>query len=259
MEGSLIDMNFKRATKIACFFILPLLLLTPIPASAGNQGLSWGVQIGERREFKLVRDRNSTIFGHTYINEVVTLEITENPVIPDNITVLTSFYGDPRIGLPYIERMGYWENGTDMGMWAYLFVSPVVMPVGNWSLIASLISNNLNFTGGYTTELIDTPQLIGYRYSYSEVNFIDFKEVWWNKTDGMLVHYHLHEYDTRFEGLEKDHNIWIDIVQDSFPWATTLLIAVPVSAVLIIGVAVIIKRRSQKASNQAVLASTAST
>jgi hypothetical protein len=230
---------------MAFVFIILSLLMIPNLASAGNQGLHWAVSVGETRQFSLLRDWNSSMSGYAYTNEVVTLEVTENPEIPDNITALTSTYYDPWVGLPHIERVGYWENGSDMGMQAYIFPSPVLLPIGNWTLIVSLFEDYLlGFSEDYDTEVVENSHSIGYRWSLIDFEITDFREVWWSKSDGMFMHYHRVDYDMQNEVVQTDGEVVIDVVSQSLPWDAILLIGVPAGVVLLIGAVLVSRRRT---------------
>lgn len=205
--------------------------------------MSWGVPVGERRQFSFFRERTSTEFPYIYYNEIVEIEVTENPTIPDNITVFES-YGE-NVGIPQIERLGYWENGTDMGLRVWSFPLPILLPVGNWTLIASLISDLMEFyDNDYTTQVIDGPQRIGYRYSASITDWSIVYEIWWSKADGMLLHFFRDEHEARLEGIVTDSVIRINAVQDSLPWTTIAVVAGGGGILLLAGAAILMKRRS---------------
>ena len=217
--------------------------MTPYFVSAENQGLSWGVPVGERREFNFFHERSSTVFSYIYYNERVTLEVTENPQIPDNITAIES--SGESVDIPQIERVGYWENGTEMGQYVWRFPLPVLLPVGNWTLIASLFSDLMSFyASDYTTEVINGHQRIGYRYTASITDWSLLVEVWWSKADGMLLHYLRDEHEARIEGIETDSIIRINAVQDSLPWTAIMITAGAGGVLLLVGAAVLLKRRS---------------
>ena len=181
--------------------------------------------------------------GYTLIDETITLEITENPVLPDNITVWESY--DEFVGIPHIERVGYWENGTDMGMSAWYVITPVLLPVGNWTLIASLLTDYIAyFSVDYTTQIINDAQRIGFRYSAAITDYNEIREAWWSKADGMLIHYRWYHYDFRFEGMETESDIVADAVQSPVPWSTIMLIGGAAGVVVIVGAAVFLRRKS---------------
>jgi hypothetical protein len=237
-------MSLNRIGRLVCILTFSFLVLTPTLVLAGDQGLSWGVPVGETQQFRYYREWNSTISGYSFHDEVITLEVTENPEIPDNITVLTSLYGDPRNGIPHIERIGYWANGTDMGIFAWAIISPVLLPIGNWTLILQLFEDYLvPFGGDYEIEIIDTPDTVGYRWSYVQFDRTDFKEAWWSKTDGMLIHYRYLLYDMTDPMFETDGEVRVDAIQP-FPWDIALLIGAPAGALIIIGVVIVFKRKA---------------
>ena len=237
-------MSLNRIGRLVCILTFSFLVLTPTFVSAGDQGLSWGVPVGETRQFRFYREWNSTISGYSLENDIITLEVTENPVIPDNITVLTALYGDPRNGIPHIERVGYWSNGTEMGLFAYAVISPVLLPVGNWTLILELFSDYLAPLGPtHELELIDTPEIIGYRWSLVDFDCTDFKEVWWSKEDGMLIHYRYLLYDMTDPIFKTDGEVRVDAVQP-FPWDIVLIVGVPAGTLIIIGVVIVFRRKS---------------
>ncbi len=218
-------------------------MTTPIVAMAGNQGLSWAVPIGETRDFDLYRERNSTMLGYSLIDETVTLNITEHPEIPEDITVWQSYA--EFVGIPEIERIGYWENGTAMGMWAYLIITPILIPVGNWTLIAALLGDYLSdIAVEYTSEVINDGQRIGFRYSAQITDYSEIREAWWSKADGMLIHYRWYHYDFRFEGLETESDIVADAVQPQFPSSVVILVGGVAGAVIILGAVVFLRKKS---------------
>jgi hypothetical protein len=218
------------------------LLAVPTIVTAGNQGLSWAVPIGETRDFHLYRERDSAILGHSLIDETVTLNITEHPGIPDDITAWQSY--DDYVGIPEIERVGYWENGTAMGQWAYLIITPVLLPVGNWTLVDSLLDDYLSgIQAGYSAEIFNDVERIGFRYSGAITDYSEIREAWWSKTDGMLIHYRWYEYDFRFEGLETESDIVVDAVKQPLPWGTIIFLGGAAGALLLVAGVVLMKRK----------------
>ena len=160
----------RRAQVVIIAVMLWGFFLTTPASATNNQGLEWGVEIGD--EFYYVFEFNhselSTYTPRTGI-EIIYVRITGLPEIPDNITSYTQ-YGR------WSERI-FWENGTEIARSSTYFPMCFgIKPIGNWSLITILfLSNpekliNTTTTWGYNGSEGWTGVEINYSYEISKLD-----------------------------------------------------------------------------------------
>ncbi len=103
------------------FLLAALLLgmLLPSIASAGQHGLVWGVQVGDRFEFTLT----NSIYEITETDDFY-VEVDSLPSL-DEVTQI------PVAGASY-----YWMDGSSMGLEGYASEFMIV-PVGNWTFLTT--------------------------------------------------------------------------------------------------------------------------
>ncbi len=171
----------KRVLSILCALsIITMFLVTPV-AAATSQGLEWGVQTGSEFDFTL------TISGTSEMTEDMFMNITDMPAaaIPDPLTSWGAI-PEPDIG-------AYWANGTDIGLYALLFIgllalgSRMVVPVGNFTLLSDLIAVEL--TG---EDIKETSTTWGIEWSVDKNATHEYKySAYYSKTDGFLTDYRM--------------------------------------------------------------------
>ena len=136
---------------------LAVAICTSSVAAVTNQNLSWGISVGQRIDYDNYRE--ISYFNDTRFNDYSIIwdfrfyNIVENlPAIDNDI--------DTRGELPTTpNRTCYYENGTETPL-PYLWY---VIPIGNWDLIIDLwIGSGVN-----ESEIVDTPQFVGYNCTWS--------------------------------------------------------------------------------------------
>ncbi len=118
---------------------------------ATNQNLQWGFQVTQRFDYH--RHWESTLGNTTDSSDNRFYNIIEDlPAIADDIYSMGELPAAPI-------RTCYYENGTETPL-PYLWY---VIPIGNWDLIIDLwIGSGVN-----ESEIVDTPQFVGYNSTWS--------------------------------------------------------------------------------------------
>ena len=162
--------------KIMLPILVIMILAIPIlPAqAANNQGLEWGVEIGDRFDY----DVNLTYHNATYdltIDQGMYVIIDYLPVIPDNVSTAAQ--------ISFLGFTTYYDNGTEMtSVWrdVLMLVPFYLLPIGNWTLITELYDANMPPGEIYQDEaILRTSVTIGDTYSIIEDIF---------KSDGSLAY-----------------------------------------------------------------------
>ncbi len=123
----------KRALQIMIALALVSMFMFQPVAAATSQGLEWGVAAGDRFDFTMASTEDD-------LNEAMYMNVTTMPAlaIPDPLGSWNAI-PVPNIGM-------WWANGTTIGLYALLFFgllavgSRIVVPVGNFSLLQTLIT-----------------------------------------------------------------------------------------------------------------------
>ncbi len=136
---------------------LAVAICTSSVVAVTNQNLSWGISVGQRLDYDYYREYsyfNDTRFDdYSIIRDFRFYNIVGNlPVISDDIDIRGELPTTPN-------RTCYYENGTETS-YPYLWY---VIPIGNWDLIIDLWIG----TGVNESEIIDTPQFVGYNATWS--------------------------------------------------------------------------------------------
>lgn len=170
----------KRALQLMLVLsIISMFMITPV-AAATSQGLEWGFASGDRFDFTLASSEDGW-------NEQMYMNITAMPAlaIPDPLNTW--------IGIPVPNSGAWWANGTTIGLYALVFIgllavgSKMAVPIGNFSLLASLITPVL--TG---EEIIDQANVWGVQWGEDVNATHEFRiTATYAKVDGFLAEYKL--------------------------------------------------------------------
>ncbi|MHA1903134.1 MAG: hypothetical protein ACXADL_03435 [Candidatus Thorarchaeota archaeon] len=128
----------KRTLQIIVVLgLVALFVATPVEA-ATSQGFEWGVALGSQFEYTLTGEEGGDI-----VNEAIYINVTDVPVlaIPDPLNTWSS--------IPDFDVGFWWANGTSMGLYTLIFIgliavgSKLVLPIGNWTHLQSLLASEL--------------------------------------------------------------------------------------------------------------------
>ncbi len=136
---------------------LAVAICTSSVVAVTNQGFTWGISVGQRLDYDYYRERsffNDTRFeDYSSIKDIQFYNIIESlPAISDDIESWGDLPDTPN-------RTCYYANGTEP-TFPYIWY---VIPIGNWDLIIDLwIGSGVN-----ESEIVDTPQFVGYNSTWS--------------------------------------------------------------------------------------------
>lgn len=174
----------KKNTTIVLVALIATSLIIPQTLAATSQGLFYRMEDGDRFYFTLeVTEEGVTTYDEIFYFEI---ENASKP-IPDPLTNLTH--------LDYLDVDIAYENGSSMGLLVliFLFVPQLQYPVGNWDLISTLASTDLEGMiplDAYDISLSQDAASWGYSYKYEESSDTEVT-IWldYSKFDGMLSSY----------------------------------------------------------------------
>ena len=124
--------GIRLRNKIAfCTLALSIILLLPFSGFAANdQGLTWGVEVDDRKEYSFrYEDVNNP--EYSFLHEFY-LVVESLPQIPNNIS-----YASPLNFGVFPELGFYYLNGSEADNW-YQFLPQMIIPTGNWTLWTKL-------------------------------------------------------------------------------------------------------------------------
>jgi hypothetical protein len=170
-------------------FILSMAILVP-PVVANNQGLEWGVDIGDRFYFHYFMEGDD-YFMFPYIDELYFADVDGLDTVPDDIQLMGE--------LPNCYYSTYYLNGSIAS--ESLFLLSLAMPIGNWTLLSEIIS--MGSPDDFT--IIDTETEWGFEVEFTITYTIDYT-IKYYKTDGVLSLFALH-----YEAIEGDETYIGDI------------------------------------------------
>lgn len=135
-----IHVNLKILLGISISVII-LLAQTSSVTAVNDQGLVWGVEVGNRFDYNFeLRYHNTTV--DLIIDSTMYVIINELYSIPDHVTSINQLLG---FHIAYGSYTTYWANGSIMDyLWSdYVPLGApfIVYPVGNWSLMAQLFES----------------------------------------------------------------------------------------------------------------------
>ncbi len=185
---------------LSLIFILCVLSFTVNPAAAvTDQGLGWGLEIGDRFDFHFVYvDSKNPVYSREFdfYFEVVSLT-----TIPNDITGLTVPYFNISCAADY-----YFANGTALG--AYVPILPgLTLPVGNWSLWTSIIQTMEHPSADYATfDAVESGETWSYSVDWSIEDTMHTQgSATYLKSDGVLTRYDWNVWDSTGSPLFEYH------------------------------------------------------
>jgi hypothetical protein len=227
----------RTLSVILAFTFISIFCVSPVLA-ATSQGLEWGVADGHRVDYTMTSDDDEIP------NEDLYIEVDDMPslAIPDPLTTWAAIPDG-------FDLSFYWANDTSMGITTLIFIgllavgSKFVVPIGNWTLLQSLLAPVLT---GET--FIGDAYLWGLEWSEDVTSTEEFKvTATYLKSDGFLAEYKLETWSTSNDSRLAS----IEIVRTDIPAGgdilqliqdNLLIVGAGVAVILIIGI-VICKRR----------------
>ena len=165
-------------------------LLPTLGSAATNQGLEWGVEVGDRFDYHV---RQNDYSQPAYSFEFDCYFVVESlPTIQDNISEIIHpiiFNVTPDANL-------YFANGTAANLWKSAFPQMIV-PVGNWSLWSVLLEDYAANTSLFHYDSINISETATSwtwiaSSQFAETNQVSREETaTFRKSDGVLNNYHL--------------------------------------------------------------------
>lgn len=132
--------------------VISVAICTSSVFAATNQNLQWGISDGQRFDYSYYREVQN--FNDTQIWDFQFYNIVDNlSVISDDIDNISEIPVAPN-------RTCYYENGTETSH-PYKWY---VIPIGNFDLIIDLWLDHPSIN---ESNIIDTPQLVGYNCTWS--------------------------------------------------------------------------------------------
>ena len=207
--------------------VLFLIGFVSTTTAANNQGLSWGVEVGDRFNYKIFGVNNGIqdIDWDVYIQFYLVDELNE--------TVLS--FGEMMGQSPIFST--YWSNGTLFEY--YYWPVFMVFPTGNWSLVEDLYLDYISrvFT---VEEVVETDSTWGYIISGNSSDTTATITAIYSKADGVLNYY---------QGIRDDeisHRLR-EITREGYSSPggldPTLLLYIGIGGVLVIVAVVYVRRR----------------
>ena len=192
----------KKSATITLVALIVAAMIIPQSFAETNQGLFYRMEDGDRFYFTMIVQAEATPWPEEII--YVEIENASKP-IPDPLTDL----GD----LDHLDKGLYFENGTDMGLYAliFIFLTQLEFPVGNWSLLTTLAGTDLE--GLFLVDVRDLSITSGddyWGYSYKTNDSADTETTVWadfSKFDGFLHYYHVENYNTTTQNMMAEYEL----------------------------------------------------
>ena len=146
-------------------------ICTSSVVAATNQNLQWGFEVNQRFDYHTPWERTFGNVTDSSDNRFYNI-VEDLPAIADDIDSIGELPAAPI-------RTCYFENGTEPPhphFWN-------AIPVGNWSLFRDIL---LDERGINESNIIDTPQLIGFSVTVIDKNFTYFYTEIYSKSTGVL-------------------------------------------------------------------------
>lgn len=204
---------------------LAIAICTSSVVAVTNQNLSWGISVGQRIDYDFYREVRN--YNETEIWDFRFYNIIEDlPVIADDIDSWGEFPTTPN-------RTCYYENGTEP-TFPYIWYA---LPIGNWDMVIDLW---LDYSSINESNIIDTPQLVGYNctWSWDDGNTTYIYAEIYSKSTGVL--HTLQQYSPVSENFITSLEIVL-IPSNDIP-VIYILVAGGVTAVILVAI-VILKRK----------------
>ncbi|MGY5875875.1 MAG: hypothetical protein RTU30_09025 [Candidatus Thorarchaeota archaeon] len=174
-------LHLQIAICVTVFMVLGI-----VPVIANNQGLTWGISIGDRFYFYSEISGDEGLVPEE-IQDIYYIEVEVLPTIPDDIGLNST--------MPDMQFQQFYLNGTLMyGMYTF---GPRALPIGNWDLQSDLIEST--YGGFYNYSIIDSSNVWGY-FINATLDTIHMElTLEYSKVDGVLT-YQL--YDIGYSEIE---------------------------------------------------------
>ncbi len=185
-------------TKAVLFTLALVLFMSPIPTLANNQGLDWGISLGDKFYMTFTLD-----FMGEHIEEFVYFNVTSNPSsIPDDVDDISDVLP------PSVEV--FYDDGSpalDVAVFTMFMGTRIVNPIGNWNLMTSLWEDGTIWLGILETNVdivVDNWIHWGFSYDYND-GILDVEtSVTYLKHDGLIADYHAMVYNATTHELAMD-------------------------------------------------------
>ena len=219
-------------TKLAILFIIVFLIGAISTAVAINdQGLSWGVEVGDRINYRL---RGENVNGVTPLVDIgMYAEVDEVHEITETMTSFSQIIGlEPTISTYLANDTPYWLGLT------------LALPIGNWSLVEDLI---LDYTSLTEEDITNTANTWGYIVTQDFSTHTYTTMMIHSKTDGVMNYYKVQwDYD------DNSQDQLVEITREGYSPGfgglgldsnTILYISIGAGVVVILIVAIVVIRR----------------
>lgn len=170
----------KRIT-LCTLALSVIFLITGSAVAVNDQGLSWGVEIGDRHEYSF-RYEDVTHQEYSFFHEFY-LVVESLPIIPDNITHASPLSFGAFPGLEY-----YHLNGSNVDDW-YWHLPPLIIPTRNWTLWTELFEDLRQTPEGIivSIEIEEGLSTWSYRYNQTIEDHTELGEASYVKETGILT------------------------------------------------------------------------
>ena len=172
----------KRTLQLLIALAISTMFVVSPVAAATNQGLSWGVIVGDAFNYQLTIGGTGTV---TSMNEGFYMNVTGTDPVPNSITDWTQI-PDISVGL-------WWTNGTTMGWFALVFIGFVylgtglVLPAGNWTLLAQVVKTYVMWNT--STTFVNSSLYWGLSLTLPMSGLSGVIQASYLKSDGVLARY----------------------------------------------------------------------
>ncbi|MCF2138106.1 MAG: hypothetical protein K9W43_12820 [Candidatus Thorarchaeota archaeon] len=173
----------KRARIFLVLFISTIFLLGTVSPTlaASDQGLSWGVSVGDEYMFLYKHvdysdEKNSRAYN-------IIVKITDLPEIPENITAINSLYYfpiHPKTDVLFLNRSPVGSFIANLPQ--------LVWPVGNWSLWSNLSHDciNASYSLVYNSTATESKTTWSYTYTAKLSDLTEKSTLTFDKATGVL-------------------------------------------------------------------------
>jgi len=213
---------------------LLIALSAPSVYGANTQGLHWGLNEGDRLDYRfVVHSSYTTMVPFTSIDEGFYFIADDLPLIPDTVVTATNLYKT---------FQAYWSNGSMISSSSGLPNLVTVFVVGNWSLVNSLVFPAMPSL----YRIVDSELLWGIEGNQPgpEVGQTNNMSMTFLKSDGALYKVHQTIYDWFADEDVFEYEI-TRVTEKSGGYGFLTLIAVASIAVEIVIALVLIKKHRQ--------------
>jgi len=232
----------KRVLQLLLALAISTMFIASPVAAATNQGLSWGVTVGDAFNYQLAITGTGTV---TSVNEAFYMNVTDTDPLPNSITSWAQ--------IPDVDLDLWWANGTSMGWSAMVFIflgfltGKLVLPTGNWTLLAQVVKT---FTlWNTTTTFVNSSLYWGLKLTMPMSGLTDVIQASYLKSDGVLARYSI----TATNETSHVQQTAISVVRANLPaegfdivgflQQNILYVGVAVAVIVVLGAVVCMKRK----------------